>query len=1533
MAGNDGLENVEDAFPLSEVQAGMLYHCLAEPEGDLYLSQFVLELSGTVEPASLRYAWQTIVDRHEALRVLVAWDGLEVPLHVVQRELDAPWKECDLCDGASGDTEEEAPTALDDFLKNDRIQGVALDDVPLHRLALVQVGAARWRLVWTFHHIILDGWSARRVMDELLDAYAARIRGELRRPADVLDLKEALERRAARQGGAETGRAVEWENRFRSVESICAIAEAGYEARTGGGSPFRVERRLSAVDWQSIETWGQRHSLTASALIHGVWAALLRHYTRESTVVFGSTLSGRDAEAMGSIGCLLNTLPLVLGDESASSVVEFLRGVQQQHVGLRDQEGLALTAIQRWSGREGGQGLFDSVVVYEGLPEGGDDALSDLGIQIGGRSIFEFSHYGTALLVEPHPDGLTLYLISNGKRYSESFAERLLLDLEAVLRGLPQSGELAVFEMLQHCLSDSSRNALVGESLSAPVPESVLSVLQRNSIERRDHVALVGDTESVTYAELWSMSGGLAKRLRAAGLGEGQRVGLYGPRSPRMILAMIAVLRSGAAYVPLDAEYPESRFQRVVADANLGLILALGSVPLKRTQPIPVWDLETCCDSENDAENGEPDFPQASEPAYLIYTSGSTGKPKGVVVTHGNLAWSTAARLQYYREQVPEVFLLLSSLAFDSSVAGIYWTLASGGTLVLPPRGEEREPERLAERIEASKGTHTLCLPSLWAVLLDLAPDSALARLRSVIVAGEAVNPELVTEHRARLPQVRLENEYGPTEGTVWATAQRFQAEADDCSVSIGRPVPGAAVALMDRDGVSVPPGVIGEVYLAGPGIAEGYWQQPDETAQCFVDGTRPGTTLKRWYRTGDLASCDAEGRLYFAGRGDAQLKVRGYRIEVGEIEMAVHASPDIAEVAVVGVVNRPGSTSLQRLMAFVRLSDGCQDDSGWESGLRDRLVAELPSYMMPHQYVALPDFPRLPNGKVDRAKLASMEVGAADSKPADDVLNETESALADIWKEVLQVDHIRPEESFYELGGDSLLSIRVASLARDAGLDLSPADFADDASLRSVAARCSSDASVSEVEAGSDGGSGEFPLTPIQVWFFDCEFAVPEHWNQTLCVEIPREISGAALDQAIRDLFVGHAVLRTRFAREERGWRSEVVSADKIRVEQVSLEGDDAAREAGLLEKVRDAQVGFRDGAGPWSRVLVFADSATGWRSVCFVVHHLLVDLLSWRVLIDDFDRLLSGQRLPVPKASYALWAEKLSAAAKAGQFHSERAVWLDAMKGQPAPLPRDHAGSERLVEGGREVSSVRLSAEQAREWVDEPCERLRLRPQEWILAAVARVLMNRHGRESVRIDVEQHGRSAFLGNLDIGRTVGWFTSYFPLVIPMGSRSEIGPLVKEALRSKPNGGLGFGVLKYLSEDEETAVAFAELGRGDVLFNYSGDLSDAESLSQGASNLRTRFLDVNSRALENRQMHLFEIDVAHKSGGEITVQWSFNHVAHERGTVDGILIALRDELEAMSESDSEGGQAQLSPVDFEDADIDQADLDALLGDS
>jgi amino acid adenylation domain-containing protein/non-ribosomal peptide synthase protein (TIGR01720 family) len=1001
--------NLEDMYGLSPLQQGILFHLLAAPGSGVYHEQVVATLAGPLDPGLLARAWQQVADRHPVLRTAFVFKGVREPVQAVHRRLELPverrdWREASV---------EEQERRLAELLEEDRVQGFDLTRAPLLRCRLIAAGEESHLFVLSFPHLLLDGWSLPLVMGEVLAFYEASRRGGEPALPPVRPFRDYILWLKGRDTAADEGY---WRQTLAGFTAATPLPAEPARPAEGSGSRSAA---LSEAATEALAALARDRRLTLNTLAQGVWALLLGRLAGVDDVVFGITLSGRPPELAGverMVGLFLNTVPLRARLPWREPLSAWLARLHEEQAGRLGHAHTPLPAIRRWSEVPPGRPLFETLLVFENYPvsAAGEGAGS---LRLGGLEMEERSNYPLALAVIPG-SRLALRAYYDRARFEEEAAERLLGHLEALLGALaaePEAplGDLPLLRVAErHQLVVEWNDSAVARGSDVPLPRRFASWAAAQP--QAEAVRFGG--ESWSYGELAARAGRLARALRRLGVGPEVVVGLCLERSLLLPAAVLAVLEAGGAYLPLDPAYPAERLAFMVRDSGAPLVLTQRSL----AAVLPEWDARTVLleDLEDLAEVADEEglaWAGLDQLAYVIYTSGSTGEPKGVGVSHhglANLAEALAGSLGMVGPG--ERVLQFSALSFDASVWETAMALGSGASLVLA-RPEELLPGSDLLRLLASQAVSVLTLPPS---VLSVLPTAELPALRTLVVAGEACPAELVERWgRGR----RFWNAYGPTETTVCASAHR--CAAGEGKPPIGRPIANARAHVVDQELEPVPPGSAGDLVLSGANLARGYLGRPALTAERFVPDPLSGEPGSRLYLTGDLARRLPGGTLDFLGRADEQVKVRGFRIEPGEVEAVLLRCPAVREAVVAA---RQDGSSHVRLVAYWSGGDASSEE------LRRALAGSLPGHLVPSLFLRLPALPRTPAGKVDRRALPAPESErpkGAGTAPESGL----QQIIAGIWRDVLGVEAVGVEDNFFDLGGDSLLLVQVQGRLEEA--------------------------------------------------------------------------------------------------------------------------------------------------------------------------------------------------------------------------------------------------------------------------------------------------------------------------------------------------------------------------------------------------------------------------------------------------------------------------------------------------------------------
>jgi amino acid adenylation domain-containing protein/non-ribosomal peptide synthase protein (TIGR01720 family) len=1369
---------LSDVWSLAPLQEGLLFHAgYDEHSGDVYVWQRALDFTGPLDVPVLRASWQAMLDRHANLRAAFRQPAVQV----ISRWVELPWREVDLSrDGA---------TAAERLADEERALGFDLARPPMLRLVLAKLGPDRHRLVITMHHIVLDGWSLPVLFEELSQVYAAG--GDASVLPPVTPYRDYLSW-LARQDG-EAARAA-WQAALDGVAEPTLVGPA--EPGEIQALPRHVVVQAGTEVAAALRETARTHGLTPNTVVQAAWAVLVGMLAGRTDVVFGTTVAGRPAELPGverMLGLFVNTVPVRVRLDPARPLAELLAELQDAQSRLMAHQHLGLADIQRLAGPGA---RFDTLLVYQNYPAT-PPAFS--GPQVSWAGGDDAAHYPITLVVNPE-QGLEVRLEYRPDIFDEDAMRVLAGRLVGVVEQLAGDPGLRVGEL--ELLDPMERRRILHDwnATAAPVPDGTLPSLFEAQVARTpDAPALVCGAVELSYTELDALANRIAHELIGRGVGPEDLVGVLMERSAELYAVLLGVMKAGAAYVPVDPGYPADRISFMLADARPAVVVCTSETAdliagITGIERVVLDDRATAAvlaarpvTAPTDADRVLPLRPR--HPAYVIYTSGSTGTPKGVAVPHRGAVNYVSWRRDAYGWRPGDRVLQFASVSFDTSVSEIYPTLAFGATLCVA----RRDTDLLRELAELRPTAATFTPSVLESLGREAGPD-ALRNIRSLVTAGEECGPELV---RRWAPDRDFHNEYGPTEVTVDVTSWTCPPRIPD-EVSLGRPIANVQVFVLDEFLRPVPPGVLGELYVTGAGVTRGYVRRPGLTAERFVACPFDGG---RMYRTGDLARWTADGELLFGGRVDEQVKIRGFRIEPGEIEAVLSGHEAVAQAAVIARQDQPG---VKRLVAYV-VADPRLDTGE----LREYAAARLPDHMVPAAVVVLDAIPVTVHGKLDRAALPAPQCGSTGGRaPA----TPAEETFCGLFAEVLGLESVGADDSFFALGGDSIMSMLVVARARRAGLAITARQVFEQ---RTAAGLARVAVPAEPASAEQDSGVGIIPLTPVMRALG--QEALTGTFSQSMLVAVPRELEWERLRAAVRAVLERHAILRSRLE----GGRL-VVPAGGPSVDCVRRVAElDASEVRAAVERL-----------DPRAGVMVQVVWSETEGRLLVAVHHLAIDGVSWRILIPDLAAACEGAELEPVGTSFRRWATELAAQAVSAERVAELPAWTELLAGSEPLLgnrPLDPA-VDTFARGLRQVS---VSVPDAEALLTRVPAAFHAGIDDVLLAGLVAAVAERRGLpDGILVDVESHGRVPLSSDMDLTRTVGWFTGAYPVRLEPGDAdfAEIragGPaagrlvkLVKERLRAVPGDGLGFGMLRHLNP--ETAPVLAELPVPQIGFNYLG---------------------------------------------------------------------------------------------------------------
>ena len=1390
------MPELEDAYPLSPVQSGMLLHSIHE-DPLTYVNQTVLLASGELRVDLLERAWRAVSARHPALRSAFVWADMDEPVQVVLTEAELPFDVIQAPMDGHGPVEE--------FLRTDRIRGFELGAAPLMRLTVLTSASDPWRLVWTWHHLILDGWSGSIVVDEVVHAYEALLDGAEPRFEPVRPYRDYVAW-LAEQDMAEAE--CFWRDALDGFE-----APAHFGAAHGGAAPAarygQTKRMLSTEATAKVASFARTRGLTLNTVVQGSFALLLSRYTGEDDVCFGITSSGRPAAVDGveaMVGMFLSTTPLRVAVDPLETTAAMLARLQRDQAAARQYEYAALAKIQGWSAGGAGRSLFDALLVMQNYPESEwtDSARLRLDEEVGiGQTNLAFTL--NAFVIE---DRLGFLADHDRGRFGDDMVAQMLGHLDELLCQMAATPDAPV-----GALRLSATGAVAPVEPQQAVSARSLSWFVEEFAQRRPGAdAVVFDERRLTYAELNARADRFAGLLKSRGAAPGNLVGIALERSPEIMVAALGVFKAGCAYVPVDPFQPTPRIASIIADSGAALVVTNQAVA-ERFDGLCEEHVLVVVD-ERDAAADYPDAEPAEaaghvDPAVFIYTSGAPGRPMGTVLTHGAVSSAAQSLARTMALNSQDRVLDLDS-RLDLSIPALFTPLTVGAALILRSERHLGGAEGLRQACATDRVSAVVASGGHWTKLVapaytsPAAPRGVEDRLRVVVITGNERIPAAQAHSWVRdMPGVGLVRSYGPIESARTALVRDVaECGSADLETLTGRPADGLPVEVRDKGGRRLPTWLPGALQVNGANQA--------------------GVRARRL----------PDGCIELLGRSDERVEIGGFPVDTAEIRAALLTHPSVADCAVVAVEETP-----RRLVAFVTAP---QAEEPRAAQLRAHIRATLPDHFAPSAIVVLDAVPRSASGRLLRSALPEIGAGTCPESEFDDLpASAVEGLLAEVWARSLGMEAVGRHQNFFELGGDSIALIRVIGEAAQRGVRVTPRQVFEN---QTVAALAQVAVPVEPIQGGhpaEDGPvAGVVPLLPVQRWFFEQGVADVDLWNTEFAYAVRAE--PGLVRRAVEAVVLHHDAFRLRFRRTSDGWEQSIPSngVDGSSESHGIFEYCDLSsfsppeQQASMVSAAWEAHRAVNLVSGPTVRFVQFHLSEREPDLLFAAIHHLVFDGVSALILREDLEtaltRLSRGEAaaLPAKTTSYQEWSRRLLAYAES-TAPTELDHWRSLAGAGPIPLPESPV-DEAPEQAAFQV--VTLPSEESRLLFGQVPRALGAQTLELLLAALVRA-MRTWADSPFLVELEGHGREDLFEGVDLSRTVGWFTSQFPVLL--GADRPMDPVetlarVREQLRAVPNHGIGYGILRYLAAPEIRAE-LAELPEARIAFGYLGQIDTVDA--------------------------------------------------------------------------------------------------------
>ena len=1510
----------DEDLPLSFAQQRMWFLYQMDSQNPAYNECPAIRLTGNLNIDILEQSLNAIIQRHEILRTTFPMvEGK--PIQKI-----APFLKVNLLKVELKDLPIEK---VEEIVAQELQKPFDLTQSPLLRFTLFDLGYEDYILVPVIHHIIIDGWSKGILFKELSSFYQALLSNSTaslpKLPIQYADF--AVWQRQWLQGEVLANQLNYWKKQLAAAPPLLELPtdkpRPPIPSFRGSSICFKIDSDVT----EKLKSLSQKSGVTLFMTLLATLNTLLFRYSSQKDILVGTPTANRNRQEIEPlIGFFVNTLVMrnsLEGNLSFSELLQQVRNVVLESYANQDVpfeqvvDGLQIERSLSYNP------LFQVMFALQNTPL---TALDIPGLRVKSMAVENVRvKFDLTLILEEIETDQGTYLEGyweyNGDLYTAERITRLMGHFQTLLKGIVKNPQQKVGEL--PLLTDPEKQQILVEWNQTQVPyqdhQCIHQLFEEQVAKNPDAVAVIYEQECLTYQQLNQKANQLAHYLQSLGIKTEELVGVCVERSPLIIIGILGILKAGAAYLPLDPSYPPNRLIYMVEDSGVSVVLTqeklANTLQLENLQKVYLdQDWPIISQQSSDPPVSET---QAKNLAYVIYTSGSTGKPKGVLLAHKGVCNLATQQRKIFNIKAQSRVLQFASFSFDASVWEIFMALGSGATLVMGDSDSLLPGENLLNLLKKQKITIATLPPSALAVM----PTDELPDLQSLIVAGESSSADLLKKW---CQNRHVFNAYGPTESTVCTTIALIKDPQE--KPPIGKPLGNFQVYILDPCLNPVPIGINGELYIGGEGLAKGYLGQPELTNSKFISNPFNDDPASRLYKTGDIVRYLADGNIDFMGRIDHQIKIRGFRIELGEIETVLSQHPQVQEGIVIA---REDELGVKRLSAYV--IPVTQQLTRQE--LRQFLQDKLPNYMVPAFLMLLDSFPLTPNGKVDRRALPIPEIDLHELENYIAPSTDTETILAQIWQSVLGRERISIHDNFFELGGDSIIGIQIVAKANQAGLGITPKQLFSHQTIAQLAT-VTEKAPVTQIM--QDLVSGQVPLTPIQQWFFEQNLPELHHFNQSVFLEVPAHLQPDLLKPAIAKLLYHHDALRLRFVHKQGQWQQyHSDDWESFGFEVMDLSPMSSGEQLTTMAEISEAQQrSLNLEKGPLISVVFFQLGDAG--RLLIIIHHLVVDGVSWRIFLEDlltsYHQLETGKplELPLKTSSFKHWAEEIQNYAQNPEHKSYLDYWLKQDFPSIPHLPLDYQTDikSNTVAHARTVSFT-LGEEQTRLLLQDVPQAYNTQINDVLLTALVQAFARWTGFCDLVIDIEGHGRENVINSLSLSRTIGWFTSIFPVILTLKNIDHPGEClksVKEQLRQIPNRGVDYGIGYYLNPDLTIQSRLRSYPKPEISFNYLGQFTRPQ-----IGSVDWKFSKEASGSIHSplgQRCHLIAINGL-VVDGKLEMEWQYSENFHQKTTIENLANAYQESLEILI-NHCLSGDGGYTPSDFPDADLNQAELDELL---
>nr|WP_281499690.1 non-ribosomal peptide synthetase/type I polyketide synthase [Muricauda sp. SCSIO 64092] len=1513
------IANKQFELPLILSQKQLFRLDQVDPEMSLgYILCFSLHIRGTLNFPALQFAVNQMLSDNPLLFGKISEDGEKL---IYSNSFDLPKiNEIDV----SLLNQKEVEKTLAELIESSLKQSFKLTEGPLIRFHGLKKPEDEYCLIISLPHIVVDGWSCVLLVQELASNYNHLMSNKRHTELHKVPFSNYgnwLTDQTATESWKESEKY--FLKTFLTKPLSIKLPFPRTQRRTAGSETMHGTKKRSL----KIKEWSSDKGFTTYITLLSCFEVLLFKITALKEMVIGTPVAGRPlAENHKTVGYFSHLMPLLSEYEPSMAVLEFFERIKKQFLNAYDNQSYPYSSFLELMKREGkpANDLINVVFNF-------DVGVGDFEM-IGLKTSFQqhkalYTDFDITLNVIEYEGELVFNLEYSEAILSSEDAHNLLESYLNIIDSVTDK-ELSTLKDITLLSEDKilDLKAFQGPEVAYDSEKTLVDLFEQQARSTPENVALVYQEQTLTYRELDRRSNQLARHLKQLGAGQEALVGICIERSLEMVIGILGILKSGGAYVPIDPDYPSQRIGYILEDAQIELLLSssgsIENVPdLDHRTVLLDRDWETISQrSARKLSSG----PSQENLAYVIFTSGSTGQPKGVMIEHRSLLDKIVSERALLNKESLLNSCLVTSFAFDVSLLEIFITLVAGGKLAIPSMETIHNPESLVSLLIKEEVTTLQGTPSFFSSVLAVLDTEQAEKLKlsKVCVGGESLTANLLTQFQKKLPKTKLNNHYGPTETTIDCIVYENVKDFNDNI--IGKPLPNTNVFIVNREFNLLPTGVIGELCISGAGVARGYLNNVKLTSKNFVINPFEDLRDKHLYQTGDLARWRADGTIEFIGRKDRQIKINGYRIELEEIEKISLKSSAITNFC---VDLRKNAKDEARLVGYV---EGSNEEI---KKLQEILKAKLPHYMLPSIWVSLDKMPLGLTGKVNYDALPDPTSSLVSSKSFQGPRNDGDKEIALIWKELLGVERIGIHDNFFQLGGDSIIAIQVAGRLKKQGYQITPRDLFNFQTIASLSDSLNKERLITVGEQGIL--SGKSPLSPIQLWYFDNEYIAGSSYNQSVLLPISKEVSSTVIKDMIRQIYSFHDALRFNYRNIDGIWKQEYSSITELPLNEINLRKTEDPIKKAEAFIASFGQAESLDKGPLFQATILNAASEDSENHLLLVAHHLLIDVVSWKILLEDFVDLLETwngiDNIPKEQkgSSYRQWVIELTKYANSQYVIDELNYWqslAESYYSLPLDLPLMPSKWENL-----QKEKCRFSQDTTSLLTKVAHSAYGAEVEEILLSALTLTITEWTSQKHVLIGLEGHGRDLQTDSLDISRTVGWFTNLYPVRLNALSSSDLGSAirrVKDELRGIPNKGLGFMALRYLNSSEATRSKLRDV-KWDIAFNYIGRIDNVLD-GQGKLNLRKAIFDSH---FDERIPFGNKLEIeAEISEGSLNFVWNYSSLNYKADTIKRLSNNFKTHLNALIEHCASQAERNFTLSDFNlPKEVTESQLDELRG--